>query len=286
MLPQLGWRFPDGKPEQHWRNFTVRSFDPGAATIDVDVFLHGDIGRASAWARRATVGDPVGFAGPRTHWEPDPAGALDAARRRRDRPPRAAGDPRDAAGRPPHDRARRDRRRRRAPASHVARPRRPALDLARGPARPARRRCSRTRCGACGSRPSAARRGVAARRWRCATCAATSSPTTRRSPRGASWVTGNIGPLRRTSSTNRQFCSTPPFTGYRDAPRDWPPPAGVVAARRHSHSILSRGFSLQCTGVASPYSSAFSLSPVWRRLPPARPRRGHLPPTPRFTRAS
>jgi NADPH-dependent ferric siderophore reductase len=72
VLPQLGWRFPDGKPEQHWRNFTVRRFDPGRATIDVDVFLHGDLGRASAWARRAEVGDPVGFAGPRTHWEPDP----------------------------------------------------------------------------------------------------------------------------------------------------------------------------------------------------------------------
>ena len=72
MLPQLGWRFPDGKPEQHWRNFTVRGFDPVRATIDVDVFLHGDLGRASAWALRAAVGDPVGFAGPRTHWEPDP----------------------------------------------------------------------------------------------------------------------------------------------------------------------------------------------------------------------
>jgi NADPH-dependent ferric siderophore reductase len=72
VLPQLGWRFPDGKPEQHWRNFSVRRFDPGHATIDVDVFLHGDIGRASAWALRAEVGDPVGFAGPRTHWEPHP----------------------------------------------------------------------------------------------------------------------------------------------------------------------------------------------------------------------
>ncbi len=72
VLPQHGWRFPDGKPEQHWRNFSVRSFDPEHATIDVDVFLHGDIGRASAWALRASVGDPVGFAGPRTHWEPDP----------------------------------------------------------------------------------------------------------------------------------------------------------------------------------------------------------------------
>jgi len=75
VLPQLGWRFPDGKPEQHWRNFTVRRFDPAEATIDVDFYVHGDIGRASAWARRAAVGDPVGYAGPRTHWEPDPDAA-------------------------------------------------------------------------------------------------------------------------------------------------------------------------------------------------------------------
>ena len=71
VLPELGWRFPAGRPEQHWRNFTVRRFDPEQATIDVDFYLHGDIGRASAWARRASVGDPVGYAGPRTHWEPD-----------------------------------------------------------------------------------------------------------------------------------------------------------------------------------------------------------------------
>jgi NADPH-dependent ferric siderophore reductase len=41
----------------------------------VDIYLHGDIGRASAWARRAQAGDPVGYAGPRTHWEPDPQAA-------------------------------------------------------------------------------------------------------------------------------------------------------------------------------------------------------------------
>ena len=75
VLPEPGWRFPPGRPEQHWRNFTVRQFDPAQATIDVDIFLHGDIGRASAWARRAAVGDPVGYAGPRTHWEPDPEAA-------------------------------------------------------------------------------------------------------------------------------------------------------------------------------------------------------------------
>jgi NADPH-dependent ferric siderophore reductase len=70
VLPQLGWRFPDGKPEQHWRNFTVRSFARARSTLDVDFYLHGDLGRASAWARRASPGDVIGFAGPRVHWAP------------------------------------------------------------------------------------------------------------------------------------------------------------------------------------------------------------------------
>jgi NADPH-dependent ferric siderophore reductase len=69
VLPRLGWRFPKGKPEQHWRNFSVRAFDPARAEIDVDFFLHGDAGRAAAWALRAEVGDRVGFAGPRLHWK-------------------------------------------------------------------------------------------------------------------------------------------------------------------------------------------------------------------------
>ena len=69
-LPEQGWRFPAGRPEQHWRNFTVRAHRPEAAEIDVDFFLHGDNGRASAWAARARPGDTVGFAGPRLHWVP------------------------------------------------------------------------------------------------------------------------------------------------------------------------------------------------------------------------
>jgi NADPH-dependent ferric siderophore reductase len=70
VLPRSRWRFPPGTPEdQHWRNFTVRSFDPVRAEIDVDFFLHGDAGRAAAWALRAQVGDEVGFAGPRMHWK-------------------------------------------------------------------------------------------------------------------------------------------------------------------------------------------------------------------------
>ncbi len=70
VLPRVGWRFPAGTPpEQHWRNFTVRSHDPARAEIDVDFFLHGDAGRAAAWALRAELGDEIGFAGPRTHWK-------------------------------------------------------------------------------------------------------------------------------------------------------------------------------------------------------------------------
>ena len=69
VLPRSRWRFPPGTPEdQHWRNFTVRSFDPGRSEIDVDFFLHGDAGRAASWALRAQVGDEIGYAGPRTHW--------------------------------------------------------------------------------------------------------------------------------------------------------------------------------------------------------------------------
>jgi NADPH-dependent ferric siderophore reductase len=68
VLPERGWRFPAGRPEQHWRNFSVRAYRPETAEIDVDFFLHGDLGRASAWAERAGPGDTVGFAGPRLHW--------------------------------------------------------------------------------------------------------------------------------------------------------------------------------------------------------------------------
>jgi NADPH-dependent ferric siderophore reductase len=69
VLPELGWRFPKGKREQHWRNYTVRAHRPRHLEVDVDFFLHGDIGRASAWAERVQPGEVVGFAGPRTHWE-------------------------------------------------------------------------------------------------------------------------------------------------------------------------------------------------------------------------
>jgi NADPH-dependent ferric siderophore reductase len=69
VLPARGWRFARGAREQHWRNFTVRAYRPERAEIDVDFFLHGDLGRAAAWAGRAAPGETVGFAGPRVHWQ-------------------------------------------------------------------------------------------------------------------------------------------------------------------------------------------------------------------------
>jgi NADPH-dependent ferric siderophore reductase len=72
VLPQLGWRFPRGTREQHWRNYTVRRHDPARAEVDVDFALHDDLGQATRWAADAAPGDTAGFAGPRTHWERDP----------------------------------------------------------------------------------------------------------------------------------------------------------------------------------------------------------------------
>ena len=36
-MPERGWRFPRGRPEQHWRNFTVRAHRPLAAEADLDL---------------------------------------------------------------------------------------------------------------------------------------------------------------------------------------------------------------------------------------------------------
>ena len=71
VLPTEGWRFaPEPPPEQHWRNYTVRRHDAEAGEVDVDVVLHGDEGRFSAWARRARPGATLGYAGPRIDWAP------------------------------------------------------------------------------------------------------------------------------------------------------------------------------------------------------------------------
>ncbi|WP_371156442.1 siderophore-interacting protein [Jannaschia sp. 2305UL9-9] len=46
------------------RTYTVRHARPETGEIDIDFVDHGDTGPASAFARRAAPGDPMGFAGP------------------------------------------------------------------------------------------------------------------------------------------------------------------------------------------------------------------------------
>ena len=70
MLPLLALALP-GRARPSSTGATTRSAPTGPehAEIDVDFFLHGDLGRAAAWGERAQPGDTVGFAGPRLHWK-------------------------------------------------------------------------------------------------------------------------------------------------------------------------------------------------------------------------
>ncbi len=72
VLPGDNWRFPPGTPQQHWRNFTIRDYDPDAPAMVVDFVLHGRHGIASSWALDAQPGDVLGFAGPRLHYVTEP----------------------------------------------------------------------------------------------------------------------------------------------------------------------------------------------------------------------
>ncbi len=47
------------RPVLRW--YTIRSLDPAAASIDVDIVTHGESGPGSAWASRTVPGDRVGF---------------------------------------------------------------------------------------------------------------------------------------------------------------------------------------------------------------------------------
>lgn len=67
ILPRLGPDGPIWPPADECpitRTYSVRAFDPAAGTLTVDFVRHGDNGPASAWARRARLGDRIGLAGP------------------------------------------------------------------------------------------------------------------------------------------------------------------------------------------------------------------------------
>lgn len=90
-LPELSldwwsqYRHADPATRGFVRTYTIRAVRPQHREVDIDFALHGDGGPASAWARRATVGDEVALIGPnrlygadcRGHeWNP-PVGADD-----------------------------------------------------------------------------------------------------------------------------------------------------------------------------------------------------------------
>ncbi len=47
-----------------WRRYTVRSVDVSSGTIDVDIFMHGEVGPGALWAAALRIGDLVAVAGP------------------------------------------------------------------------------------------------------------------------------------------------------------------------------------------------------------------------------
>ena len=64
------WRTLPVDEQQVGRYYTVRSFDPGRAAMQIDVVVHGN-GPGSTWAStRAARGDAVAFWGPRTAYAP------------------------------------------------------------------------------------------------------------------------------------------------------------------------------------------------------------------------
>ncbi|MEO0883090.1 MAG: siderophore-interacting protein [Pseudomonadota bacterium] len=48
-----------GEFRKEMRTYTIRHIAPDAGTIDVDIAVHGDLGRVGPWAQRAKVGDEI-----------------------------------------------------------------------------------------------------------------------------------------------------------------------------------------------------------------------------------
>ncbi|MGW4116261.1 siderophore-interacting protein [Actinosynnema sp. NPDC004786] len=62
------------RPDLRW--YTVRAHRPEAREIDVDFVLHGDAGPGTRWARRAEVGQSVGFRAGNSGYRPPSGGAV------------------------------------------------------------------------------------------------------------------------------------------------------------------------------------------------------------------
>ena len=54
------------------RRFTVRKWDNDTKILTIDFVVHGDIGYAGPWAKRASRGDRLQFKGPNGSYSPNP----------------------------------------------------------------------------------------------------------------------------------------------------------------------------------------------------------------------
>lgn len=65
------YKLPDADRPQA-RNYTVRAFDFGVGTIDVDILVHGGPGLGELWAANVKPGAPIYLWGPRIAYNPFP----------------------------------------------------------------------------------------------------------------------------------------------------------------------------------------------------------------------
>lgn len=75
LKPDFDWHYfyalpPEQRPQA--RNYTIRSFDLQAGTVDVDILVHGGPGLGEHWAANVQPGAPIYLWGPRVAYNPFP----------------------------------------------------------------------------------------------------------------------------------------------------------------------------------------------------------------------
>jgi NADPH-dependent ferric siderophore reductase len=63
---------PDAPETIRTRTYSVRAWDAQARQLTIDFVVHGDVGVAGPWARRARPGDELDLLGPGGAYSPDP----------------------------------------------------------------------------------------------------------------------------------------------------------------------------------------------------------------------
>jgi NADPH-dependent ferric siderophore reductase len=75
LRPDFDWHYFYALPSElrpQARNYTIRSFDLDAGTVDVDILVHGGPGLGESWATNVQPGAPLYLWGPRVAYNPFP----------------------------------------------------------------------------------------------------------------------------------------------------------------------------------------------------------------------